>query len=144
VNARFEELFRRERVHILINNAEISHIGTVENDRGRLRPRCSRKDQRFLQQHTLRRWVHGELRRWCDCEPGVDRRIGGSCRPFRLFDEQRSNHRHDQPIGRRQSRQKLLLWHCSRAPPKPRSLQAWISRLTAAFSTCEANAWTWN
>ena len=31
VNARFEELFRRERIHILINNAGISHIGTVES-----------------------------------------------------------------------------------------------------------------
>ena len=31
VNARFEELFLRERIHILINNAGISHIGTVEN-----------------------------------------------------------------------------------------------------------------
>jgi len=30
VKTRFEELFRRERVHILINNAGISHIGTVE------------------------------------------------------------------------------------------------------------------
>jgi len=31
VKARFEELFRRKRIHILINNAGISHIGTVEN-----------------------------------------------------------------------------------------------------------------
>jgi 2-keto-3-deoxy-L-fuconate dehydrogenase len=31
VNASFEELFRRGRVHILINNAGISHVGTVEN-----------------------------------------------------------------------------------------------------------------
>ncbi len=31
VTANFEELFRRERVHILINNAGISHIGTVES-----------------------------------------------------------------------------------------------------------------
>ncbi len=31
VSARFEELFRRERIHILINNAGISHIGTVES-----------------------------------------------------------------------------------------------------------------
>jgi len=31
VKTRFEELFRRERVHILINNAGISHIGTVES-----------------------------------------------------------------------------------------------------------------
>jgi 2-keto-3-deoxy-L-fuconate dehydrogenase len=30
VKAAFEALFRRERVHILINNAGISHIGTVE------------------------------------------------------------------------------------------------------------------
>jgi 2-keto-3-deoxy-L-fuconate dehydrogenase len=31
VKIRFEELFRREHVHILINNAGISHIGTVES-----------------------------------------------------------------------------------------------------------------
>jgi 2-keto-3-deoxy-L-fuconate dehydrogenase len=31
VKIRFEELFRQERVHILINNAGISHIGTVES-----------------------------------------------------------------------------------------------------------------
>ena len=31
VKSRFEELFRRERIHILINNAGISHIGTVES-----------------------------------------------------------------------------------------------------------------
>jgi len=31
VKAWFDELFRRERVHILINNAGISHIGTVES-----------------------------------------------------------------------------------------------------------------
>lgn len=31
VKARFEELFRGGRVHILINNAGISHIGTVES-----------------------------------------------------------------------------------------------------------------
>jgi len=31
VTASFEELFRRERVHILINNAGVSHIGTVES-----------------------------------------------------------------------------------------------------------------
>jgi 2-keto-3-deoxy-L-fuconate dehydrogenase len=31
VSARFEELFRKQRVHILINNAGVSHIGTVES-----------------------------------------------------------------------------------------------------------------
>jgi 2-keto-3-deoxy-L-fuconate dehydrogenase len=31
VKAKFEELFRHERIHILINNAGISHIGTVES-----------------------------------------------------------------------------------------------------------------
>ncbi len=31
VSARFDELFRQERIHILINNAGISHIGTVES-----------------------------------------------------------------------------------------------------------------
>jgi 2-keto-3-deoxy-L-fuconate dehydrogenase len=31
VKATFAELFRRERVHILINNAGISHIGNVES-----------------------------------------------------------------------------------------------------------------
>jgi NAD(P)-dependent dehydrogenase (short-subunit alcohol dehydrogenase family) len=31
VSARFEELFREQRVHILVNNAGISHIGTVES-----------------------------------------------------------------------------------------------------------------
>jgi NAD(P)-dependent dehydrogenase (short-subunit alcohol dehydrogenase family) len=31
VNARFEELFQRERVHILINNAGVSHVGTIES-----------------------------------------------------------------------------------------------------------------
>jgi NAD(P)-dependent dehydrogenase (short-subunit alcohol dehydrogenase family) len=31
VKASFDKLFRRERVHILINNAGISHIGTVES-----------------------------------------------------------------------------------------------------------------
>lgn len=31
VKSRFEELFRKERVHILVNNAGISHIGTVES-----------------------------------------------------------------------------------------------------------------
>ena len=31
VKAAFEGLFRRERIHILINNAGISHIGTVES-----------------------------------------------------------------------------------------------------------------
>ncbi len=31
VNASFEELFRQERVHILINNAGISHVGTIES-----------------------------------------------------------------------------------------------------------------
>ena len=31
VKSRFEELFRRERIHILINNAGVSHIGTVES-----------------------------------------------------------------------------------------------------------------
>lgn len=31
VKIKFEELFRRERVHILVNNAGISHVGTVES-----------------------------------------------------------------------------------------------------------------
>jgi len=31
VNTRFQELFHHDRVHILINNAGISHIGTVES-----------------------------------------------------------------------------------------------------------------
>ncbi len=31
VNIRFEEIFREERVHILINNAGISHVGTIES-----------------------------------------------------------------------------------------------------------------
>jgi 2-keto-3-deoxy-L-fuconate dehydrogenase len=31
VKIRFEELFREERVHILVNNAGVSHIGTVES-----------------------------------------------------------------------------------------------------------------
>ena len=31
VKIRFEEMFRQEHVHILINNAGISHIGTVES-----------------------------------------------------------------------------------------------------------------
>ena len=31
VQALFDELFRRERIHILINNAGISHVGTVES-----------------------------------------------------------------------------------------------------------------
>src|ERR1700733_14546710 len=31
VKARFEELFQHDRVHILINNAGISHIGSVES-----------------------------------------------------------------------------------------------------------------
>jgi 2-keto-3-deoxy-L-fuconate dehydrogenase len=31
VKTKFEELFRRDRIHILINNAGISHIGTVES-----------------------------------------------------------------------------------------------------------------
>jgi NAD(P)-dependent dehydrogenase (short-subunit alcohol dehydrogenase family) len=31
VKARFAELFRHERVHILVNNAGVSHIGTVES-----------------------------------------------------------------------------------------------------------------
>lgn len=31
VKTAFEDLFRRERIHILINNAGISHIGTVES-----------------------------------------------------------------------------------------------------------------
>ena len=31
VKARFEELFQGDRVHILINNAGVSHIGTVES-----------------------------------------------------------------------------------------------------------------
>jgi NAD(P)-dependent dehydrogenase (short-subunit alcohol dehydrogenase family) len=31
VNARFEELFREQRVHILVNNAGVSHIGSVES-----------------------------------------------------------------------------------------------------------------
>jgi NAD(P)-dependent dehydrogenase (short-subunit alcohol dehydrogenase family) len=31
VSATLDELFRRERVHILVNNAGISHIGTVES-----------------------------------------------------------------------------------------------------------------
>jgi 2-keto-3-deoxy-L-fuconate dehydrogenase len=31
VNAKFEALFREERVHILANNAGISHVGTVES-----------------------------------------------------------------------------------------------------------------
>jgi 2-keto-3-deoxy-L-fuconate dehydrogenase len=31
VKARFEELFRRERLHILVNNAGVSHIGSVES-----------------------------------------------------------------------------------------------------------------
>lgn len=30
MKAKFEELYKRERVHILVNNAGISHIGTVE------------------------------------------------------------------------------------------------------------------
>jgi 2-keto-3-deoxy-L-fuconate dehydrogenase len=34
VKARFEELFRGHRIHILINNAGISHIGTVESTSG--------------------------------------------------------------------------------------------------------------
>lgn len=31
VKIRFEELFREERIHILVNNAGVSHIGTVES-----------------------------------------------------------------------------------------------------------------
>lgn len=31
VNIRFEQLFREERVQILVNNAGVSHIGTVES-----------------------------------------------------------------------------------------------------------------
>ena len=31
VKARFEELFRLDRVHILVNNAGISHVGTAES-----------------------------------------------------------------------------------------------------------------
>lgn len=31
VKASFDQLFRRERIHILINNAGISHVGTVES-----------------------------------------------------------------------------------------------------------------
>jgi len=31
VKSRFEELFRQHRVHILVNNAGVSHIGTVES-----------------------------------------------------------------------------------------------------------------
>ena len=31
VKATFAELFRRERIHILVNNAGVSHIGTVES-----------------------------------------------------------------------------------------------------------------
>ncbi len=31
VKARFGEIFRKERVHILVNNAGVSHIGTVES-----------------------------------------------------------------------------------------------------------------
>jgi len=31
VKAKFEELFRQERIHILINNAGVSHVGTVES-----------------------------------------------------------------------------------------------------------------
>ncbi len=31
VKALFDQLFRRERIHILINNAGVSHIGTVES-----------------------------------------------------------------------------------------------------------------
>ncbi len=31
VKALFDQLFRRERIHILINNAGISHVGTVES-----------------------------------------------------------------------------------------------------------------
>jgi 2-keto-3-deoxy-L-fuconate dehydrogenase len=31
VQTRFDDLFRRERIHILVNNAGISHIGTLEN-----------------------------------------------------------------------------------------------------------------
>ncbi len=31
VKAAFSEIFRRERVHILVNNAGVSHIGTVES-----------------------------------------------------------------------------------------------------------------
>jgi 2-keto-3-deoxy-L-fuconate dehydrogenase len=31
VGSRFEELFQSERIHILVNNAGVSHIGTVES-----------------------------------------------------------------------------------------------------------------
>ncbi|MGA9043049.1 MAG: SDR family oxidoreductase [Terriglobales bacterium] len=31
VQSRFEEIFRQERIHILVNNAGVSHIGTVES-----------------------------------------------------------------------------------------------------------------
>jgi 2-keto-3-deoxy-L-fuconate dehydrogenase len=31
VKSKFEELFREERVHILVNNAGVSHVGTVES-----------------------------------------------------------------------------------------------------------------
>jgi 2-keto-3-deoxy-L-fuconate dehydrogenase len=31
VNSKFEELFQREQIHILVNNAGVSHIGSVES-----------------------------------------------------------------------------------------------------------------
>ena len=33
VKSTFADLFNRERIHILVNNAGVSHIGTVESTR---------------------------------------------------------------------------------------------------------------
>ena len=77
-------MFRRERIHILVNNAGVSHIGTVESTTEADFDRLIRVNVKGF--YNCMHAVVGHMRkgRRHDPEYGVYRGIHGAGRPFRL------------------------------------------------------------